>query len=188
MSRDLGESSDHIVAATIEVLGEVGLKGATTRAIASRAGVNEVTLFRHFGSKKLLVAHAIEALAERCSKEIIYTGNIEADLEHVITEYDSIIEDLGPAFSTVITEVARDPEMRPEFDGIQRIYENIGSILRRYQEDGLLRDEPIDSLLMAFGGPVVVRYLSPLFKGARERAPFDAHEHVQRFLHGRSAR
>ena len=34
-----------------KVFAEVGSRGATTRRIAQEAGVNEVTLFRHFQSK-----------------------------------------------------------------------------------------------------------------------------------------
>ena len=37
--------------AALLVIGERGVKGATTRLIAERAGVNEVTLFRKFGTK-----------------------------------------------------------------------------------------------------------------------------------------
>lgn len=36
-----------------------GYRGATTRRIAEQAGVNEVTLFRHFGSKDALIREAI---------------------------------------------------------------------------------------------------------------------------------
>jgi len=43
-----------ILDASLKVFFEEGYAGATTRAIANKAGVNEVTLFRHFGSKKRL--------------------------------------------------------------------------------------------------------------------------------------
>ena len=44
------------------VYAEVGFRGATTRRIADEAGVNEVTLFRLFGSKARLIAEAIQCL------------------------------------------------------------------------------------------------------------------------------
>ena len=40
--------------AATETLNRQGIQGATTREIARRAGVNEVTLFRHFKSKEQL--------------------------------------------------------------------------------------------------------------------------------------
>lgn len=45
--------------AAARVFAREGLTGATTRAIASEAGVNEVTLFRHFQSKDRLIAAVI---------------------------------------------------------------------------------------------------------------------------------
>ena len=51
------ETGEAILAAAADLFAERGYRGTTTRAIAQRAGVNEVTLFRRFGSKKgLLVA------------------------------------------------------------------------------------------------------------------------------------
>jgi AcrR family transcriptional regulator len=40
--------------ATLELISEKGYLGATTREIAQEAGVTELTLFRHFGSKEKL--------------------------------------------------------------------------------------------------------------------------------------
>lgn len=48
-----------ILEAAIEAYGQKGFRGATTRRIAALAGVNEVTIFRHFGSKQALLAEAL---------------------------------------------------------------------------------------------------------------------------------
>ncbi len=50
-----------ILDAARKVFGEFGFRGATTRRIAQEAGVNEVTLFRLFGSKAALIAEALNA-------------------------------------------------------------------------------------------------------------------------------
>jgi len=50
---------DQLLAAAGRVYAEAGYRGATTRRIASEAGVNEITLFRHFGSKDALIREAI---------------------------------------------------------------------------------------------------------------------------------
>jgi len=53
------ETRERILTAAREVIGRKGKRGATTREIADVAGVNEATLFRHFGTKEaLLVACA----------------------------------------------------------------------------------------------------------------------------------
>lgn len=52
-----------LLAAAAEVFAHHGVAGATTRRIAEAAGVNEVTLFRHFGSKDALLDEAIQRCA-----------------------------------------------------------------------------------------------------------------------------
>ena len=55
---------ESLLKATIKLFGEVGTRGATTRRIAQEAGVNEVTLFRHFKSKDDLLESALETLVD----------------------------------------------------------------------------------------------------------------------------
>jgi AcrR family transcriptional regulator len=55
---------ERLVEAAAKVYGEFGFRGATTRLIAETAGVNEVTLFRTFGSKAALIDEAIRAHAD----------------------------------------------------------------------------------------------------------------------------
>jgi AcrR family transcriptional regulator len=55
------EVREQLLDAALKVYGEYGTRGATTRRIAQEAGVNEVTLFRHFGSKESLIREALSA-------------------------------------------------------------------------------------------------------------------------------
>src|SRR4051794_5228975 len=50
---------DELLDAAARVYAEAGHRGATTRRIALAAGVNEITLFRHFGSKDALLREAL---------------------------------------------------------------------------------------------------------------------------------
>ena len=45
------ETRERIFSAAREIFALKGPHGTTTREIADRAGVNEATLFRHFGNK-----------------------------------------------------------------------------------------------------------------------------------------
>lgn len=54
-------SRDKLLEAAARVYAETGFRGATTRRIAEEAGVNEVTIFRHFGSKAALIDEAVRA-------------------------------------------------------------------------------------------------------------------------------
>jgi AcrR family transcriptional regulator len=50
---------EKIIDAAMTAYAETGFQGATTRRVAEIAGVNEVTIFRHFGSKATLMDEAI---------------------------------------------------------------------------------------------------------------------------------
>lgn len=54
---------DRLIEAAARVYAETGYRGATTRRIAQLAGVNEITLFRHFGSKDALIQEALRCRA-----------------------------------------------------------------------------------------------------------------------------
>jgi AcrR family transcriptional regulator len=53
------DAREKILQAATALYAETGFRGATTRQIAELAGVNEVTLFRQFGSKTALLHEAI---------------------------------------------------------------------------------------------------------------------------------
>lgn len=55
----MDDTEQRIIEAAIKVFSEKGFAGASTREIADSAGVNEVTLFRRFGSKKNILHHII---------------------------------------------------------------------------------------------------------------------------------
>jgi AcrR family transcriptional regulator len=58
------EIRQRILEAAARVYAETGYRGATTRRIAQAAGVNEITLFRHFGSKDALLHEAIQCAGQ----------------------------------------------------------------------------------------------------------------------------
>ncbi len=74
------ETRARILAATREIFERNGTRGTTTREVAERAGVNEATLFRHFGSKAALIGAMRE---DSCGIEAIrnlLTGLDGADI------------------------------------------------------------------------------------------------------------
>lgn len=56
------DTRETILAAALDAYSKYGFRGATTRRIAEAAGVNEVTIFRHFGSKEALLGEALRAI------------------------------------------------------------------------------------------------------------------------------
>ena len=64
-------TEEKIIAATFDILQREGVQRATTKRIASEAGVNEVTIFRKFKTKKNL----IETTQEKYMKKLL--GKLE---------------------------------------------------------------------------------------------------------------
>ncbi len=58
-------TDERILDAALRILEEVGFRATTTRRIAEEAAVNEVTIFRHFGSKERLLLAALHRKATR---------------------------------------------------------------------------------------------------------------------------
>jgi AcrR family transcriptional regulator len=54
-----GDTTDRILAAFLELVAERGIEATTMRQLAEQAGVNEVTIFRHFGNKRALAGEAV---------------------------------------------------------------------------------------------------------------------------------
>src|SRR5512146_2092286 len=79
-------SRERILEAAARVYAKHGFKGATTRLIATEAGVNEVTIFRTFGSKAALITEAVEAHAMRAIGPL---PDIPADPQRELTAWCS---------------------------------------------------------------------------------------------------
>ncbi|MDQ6823890.1 MAG: TetR/AcrR family transcriptional regulator [Candidatus Eremiobacteraeota bacterium] len=79
----LDETSTKILGAARAIYALKGSRGTTTREIADRAGVNEATLFRHFGNKHALLdamrAHYCEVSGFKAFVSTL-SGNLEQDL------------------------------------------------------------------------------------------------------------
>jgi AcrR family transcriptional regulator len=80
---------DRILVAAKKVYAQHGFRGATTRLIAIEAGVNEVTLFRTFGSKAALFEALMQAHV--AASPIPDLPDIPVDPEREMTEWCAAI-------------------------------------------------------------------------------------------------
>ena len=102
-----------ILEATIRVFGETGYRGATTRRIAQVADVNEVTLFRHFGSKEELLKSALLYIDTQEDPAPLPENPVNPERE--LTDWARAQHDhltrLGPVIRTCMGESEEHPEM-----------------------------------------------------------------------------
>jgi AcrR family transcriptional regulator len=107
------EVRDQLLQAALRVYAVSGVRGATTRRITHEAGVNEVTLFRHFGSKDTLLQ---EALAWE-SRQVIEGVGLPAepvDPQQELLEFcrrqHRVLLASGPLIRTSMAEFGEHPE------------------------------------------------------------------------------
>jgi AcrR family transcriptional regulator len=70
-----------LLEAAVAEFAAAGTRGATTRRIARAAGVNEVTLFRHFRSKGALLQAALEQFVERVERQTLPADPVDPQVE-----------------------------------------------------------------------------------------------------------
>jgi len=81
------DARDLLLEAALKVFAEHGTRGATTRRIAQTAGVNEVTLFRHFGSKDGLLREALASSKRAVAFVDTHLPEKAVDPEAELTEF-----------------------------------------------------------------------------------------------------
>jgi len=100
-----------LLQAAARVFARDGLAGATTRAIAREAGVNEVTLFRNFGSKEhLLEAVVGQTFSPPEAPVLAEASSLPDDLAAFATRYDALLVANLPLLRTMIGEIHRHAE------------------------------------------------------------------------------
>ncbi|MCH8883486.1 MAG: TetR/AcrR family transcriptional regulator [SAR324 cluster bacterium] len=83
----MNETGESILKAAMMLFAEKGFAGTTTRQIAQQAGVNEVTLFRHFRSKTELFNRILEEI-QRIYPPLLALDQVgETSPEDVLIEY-----------------------------------------------------------------------------------------------------
>ena len=136
-----------ILAAARELFERNGTRGTTTREVAERAGVNEATLFRHFGSKRVLLdAMREEACGTETFRSIIggLPGrDIAADLRTLA--YATVDHMLAKRSMMCISlaEDAAGTDDAPEWRGPQHLVADLAAYFESQRRAGGVKGEPL---------------------------------------------
>lgn len=179
-------SDQQILDAALSTIIARGYSGATTKQIAEAANVNEVTLFRRFGSKKnMLLASVEKQVAEFAEDAIHYTGDLEADLTRIATAHRRFSRNKGKLFPVLMAELPRQPELAEVLAKPLTVMMQIISIIQQYQERGcLVQEDPIHTLASLIG-PMVLTEMLVEIHGPSVATPLEIEHHIQTFLEGR---
>jgi AcrR family transcriptional regulator len=177
-----------ILTAAARVYSQHGFRGATTRLIAQEADVNEVTLFRTFGSKEALIEEAIRFHSE--SADFARLPDEPEDPERELTEWCnahmSHIRLGRPLIVSCMADVAERPEVAcGAARGANRAWVELKRYLERLQATGRMDPEAniyaAGSMFMsaAFGDAMGREMISEMFPRPAEEA---AREYTRLFL------
>lgn len=178
---------EQVFLVTLQTITERGYAGATTKQIAEAANMSEVTLFRKYGSKAELIKQAITAMAEQLNFESAtqYTGDVSDDLRRVVEMYQDAAEEKGQFIYSIILEIQRYPELAEAIGTPVEMFSHIAQLIVRYQEEGVLKQEPPMQAMAGLLGPLIA---TNMIRNAVKGIPFpppDLENHVACFLNGR---
>jgi len=166
-TRPLGRPRDEradraILTATLELMGEQGVRDLRMDDVADRARVGKATIYRRYRSKDELVTAAVAALVSEI--EVPDTGSTRGDLlalmRSAVDVYSGSVE--GAAMPSLVDAMSRDAGLaravREGFLAGRRAA--LGAVLERGVERGDLRaDLNLELALDVLGGPLFYRLL-----------------------------
>ena len=161
-----------IIQAALTLFGQVGYAQTTTRAIAKEAGVNEVTLFRHFGSKKNLLSACVESMNAggfAATFETELCGEYAEDVRRMAARQMRDTLEHMELLRMLICDARHVPELREAMiHGGSSNFARLRDFFQRQMEAGVVRsDVAPEALVMAFDSLFSTQLiLENLFEGS----------------------
>jgi AcrR family transcriptional regulator len=139
-------TKQQLLEATLKLISEKGYLGATTREIAQEAGVTELTLFRHFGSKEQLFEELLKSYTflpklKELLPELEGLGYEEA-LEIIATRFLFTLKERKAMVKIMYSEVTIYPEkIRTVYNGfVDDMRSALAGFFESMQKRGILKN------------------------------------------------
>ena len=147
------ETGNEILTAAAELFAERGYKGTTTRAIAERAGVNEVTLFRLFKNKQGILRALGESWQSSMAGYAVAALPEPTDTRATLEALAQLEVHQATTYGAVAMRLAMDATVSPEVaellgEGMGDNFAGLVTYLIERQATGDLRPD-IDPRVMA---------------------------------------
>lgn len=130
-------TKDKLLLSAIDIMSEKGYAATTTKEIALGAGVNEVTLFRHFGTKEGLVRAAFSRFHYGDEMTKLFgerlTGELETDLLTISRHYHKMMNGNRKLF--MITQRGRGQLPEEVYEEAHRHPVRLNKLLTDYFTD-----------------------------------------------------
>lgn len=154
------EKQLRIVNAAIEVFVEKGYSGSSTSEIASKAGVAEGTIFRHYKTKKELLFSIVTPIVAKLVAPFVLKEFYKV-LDAPYTTYESFlraalrnridfIQKHLPVLRILLQEIPFHDELREPFKAMvaANVIPRLRNVVERFQAQGALRaDFPPESII-----------------------------------------
>jgi len=155
-SPDPDQTRVRIMEAASQLFAEKGFAGATTRAIAELAGVNEVTLFRHFGTKEKLAKAIMDqygGVAIAKDLELLFSGDYVKDLTLIGHAMMEVMTERVDAIRMAICEAGNFPEFQQVIaENPRQLRQMLSRYFQRQMETGVIHSGHPEAMAQAFLG------------------------------------
>lgn len=168
-----GQTQERILDAALELWREGGFSAVTTRAVALRAGVNEVTLFRHFVCKEKLLQAMVERAAPKEPPDFKVAEAEARDLEEELYLWAGAFLDqmvpVGDAILFGLAEALASPALASVcMEAPIRVRQNLVARLQRLQIAGRIAAGPYEDVADLFFASLFTHAITNKLRGGED--------------------
>ncbi|MFE4107064.1 TetR family transcriptional regulator [Almyronema epifaneia] len=185
MTSQRNSARQRLIQAALQLFAAQGITETTTRQIADIAGVNEVTLFRHFGSKHGLLlavledAKVFEQLQQTLNQQVNQAGSISQALKSYAEDCLESLAQIPEFVRSLVGEAGQYPLENRQALGYGLRQANrytqqyLATVLKQEQLQSQIELEKLASLLNALlFGYAVLEFTSEFHEFWRDREEF----------------